>query len=210
MYKDNFKIYSTREVKIFKHFVDNNAWFENQLEDFKPDNTSLHDLKCKMKDGKTLIIQIKEDEAYWYNRTKNIGLDYISAFNFLRNKSQWLNNNYWIKSSDYQNFIGDVSIGKWGKLITCDADVHLFYVEGCVCHLYNNSALQASAFIHHLNSSVNLRINKKSDYNLGDEWESAAYFLPVTNANVSRALISDYTSLLTAIQNNTHTVNRNF
>ena len=54
MYKDNFKIYTSREVKIFKYFVENNSWFENQLEDFKPDNTSLHDLKCKMKNGNVL------------------------------------------------------------------------------------------------------------------------------------------------------------
>ena len=58
MYKDNFNIYSSRETKIFKHFVENNKWFENELLDFKPENTGFHDMKCIMKDKSVLIIQI--------------------------------------------------------------------------------------------------------------------------------------------------------
>lgn len=210
MYKDNFKIYTSREVKIFKYFVENNSWFENQLEDFKPDNTSLHDLKCKMKNGNVVIIQIKEDEAYWYDKTKNIGLDYISAFNFIRNKNTWLSNNYWIKSSDYQTFTNDISVSKWGKLITCDADVHLFYVKDRICKLYDNSKLQNHSFISYLNTNFNLRINKKSDYNLGDDWESAAYYLPISNSNLVNAEVSSQSSLINSISSNIHIVSRTF
>ena len=65
-------------------------------------------------------------------------------------------------------------------------------------------------FQNYLNSNCNLRINKKTDYNLADDWESAAYYLPITDDNLQSAEISNEKSLIFAPNNNKHKVDRNY
>ncbi|HRK28323.1 MAG TPA: hypothetical protein PK239_13695 [Chitinophagales bacterium] len=210
VYKDNFGIYSSREVQIFKHFVETNPWFEAELVNFRPDNTGFHDLKCLLKNGACLVVEIKEEERYWYNRTGNLGLDYISAFHFNQKRDFWLQNNYWIQKYHYTQFLQDITVSKWGKLITCDADVQLFYVQDQFCQMYSNAALQHPDFVAYLNTHYNLRINKKSDYQLADDWESAAYYIPIGNPRLNNAKITQLTNLIAAVAANQHGVNRAF
>lgn len=210
MHKDNFGIYASRETRIFRFFLQNNRWFAREILDFKPDNTGHHDLKCRLKNKKVLIVEIKQEEARWFSKTGNLGLDYLSAFTFTRNRERWLKNNHWIKARDYDDFIKDTQIDKWGKLLTCDADVQLFYVHDHLCKMYNNAKLQDPRFVMHLNKNLSLRINRKKDYNLADTWESAAYFVPANNKYLQEAEINHVQALNTAIKDNRHNPARNY
>lgn len=192
---NNFQKYASKELTIFHNFVEYTPWFKSLIEKIEADNTGFHDIKCLLKNGQTLIVEIKEDERYWYDKTGNVGLDYISAFRFLRNRQRWTSGgNYWVVPTEYSDFLKDIDVKKWGKLKTCDAHIQLFYVKRKFAHIYDNRQLQSTNFINYLNATHRLRINKKSDYNLTDNWESAAYFLPIDDDYLRKIQITDATS----------------
>ncbi|MFW5649525.1 MAG: hypothetical protein ACOCG5_10580 [Candidatus Alkaliphilus sp. MAG34] len=180
-----FSKYSTREGMIVRKWINNNTWLRNAIRKFRPDNTGFHDYKIQLKDGTIFTVEVKEEEYYWYNRTGNIGLDFISAFYFRSGEREryWKNRrHYWVPIDEIDIFLNrDIDVSKWGKLRTCDADVQLFYIENknraILMKAYNNNRLQDQQFINYIKGNYRLRINKKSDYGLSDSWESAAFFV---------------------------------
>lgn len=185
MVNDNFTRYSTREDMIIEKWINGTEWLVDEVEGFEPDNTGFHDYKVWLKNGSVFRVEVKEEEYYWYNRTGNIGLDFISAFHFRdRGRERYWknNNNYWVPTYEIASFLAnDIDVLKWGKLRTCDADVQLFYVENkgrtILMIPYSNDKLQDGDFINYIKRNYRLRINKKSDYGLSDDWESAAFFV---------------------------------
>lgn len=180
----NFTKYESREMMIMNEFLNEAEWIAEYVKELKKDNTPFHDLIMTFSDGTQKTIEVKEDEYYWFNKTGNIGIDYISAFRFknLGLKMEWVSkHNYWVFVEEYNDFFSDIDILKLGKVFTCDADYQLFVVMDNdvvkFAQLYDNKKLKSKNFINYLNRNYNLRINKKIDYNLNDSWESAAYFL---------------------------------
>lgn len=186
-----FKKYESRELFIAENFIDDTEWLSMYVAELKKDNTPFHDLIIVSHTGERHTVEIKEDEYYWYSKTGNIGLDYLSAFKFKDSsrRLEWLKNNYWIKSEFLDEFKNDIEVLKFGKLFTCDADFQLFVVldnEKIVfSKLYSNQKLKSPEFVRYLETNYNLRVNKKSDYKLHDNWDSAAYFV---NPNEDRLL----------------------
>ena len=203
MSKDNFTAYTSKEMRIFQTFVDSNPWLKNELKEFYLDNTSFHDLKCEMNNGYSFTVEVKEEERYWFDKTGNLGLDYISAFIFKRNKYLWTRKHkYWVDIEKLKSFMEDINILKWGKLVTCDADVQLFYVKDKLCRVYDNSKLKSPKFVKYLNSNYKLRINNKHAYNISENWESAAYFVGNQNSNLNECLVDNMKNLNNAIRSN--------
>lgn len=194
---DYFTHYSSKEEMIADLFISDNDWLNQLVREVKRDNTPFHDILIKLQNGSEYTIEIKEDEFYWYSRTGNIGLDYYSAFKFLEdNRDFWVSrNNYWINRHDLESFKRDIVVMKKGKLFTCDADFQLFVVmnngEIAFSKLYSNRMLQSDEFIHYLESNYDLRVNKKIDYNLQDNWDSAAYFVNPSDACLANAEVND-------------------
>ena len=177
----NFKNkYTDSEKKIVEDWLDINS-VEN-VKEVIPDNTAFHDTKIILKSGKAITVEVKTEEAYWYKRTGNIGLDFLSAFNF--NKTS-LNickkNNNWIPIGENKKFLENITVRKYGKLFTCDADIQLFNVTSedkyILLKAYNNICLKEEEFINYLKNNYKLRINNKPKYGIYEDWQSAAYFV---------------------------------
>ncbi|MFY9177788.1 MAG: hypothetical protein WBI74_09295 [Caldicoprobacterales bacterium] len=208
MINNNFTRYSSREGLIVEKWVNNTYWLRHRVEKYEPNNTGFHDYKVRLISGEEFIVEVKEEEYYWYNKTGNIGLDFISVFYFT-DKARELHwkqaMKYWVPSNRIDNFLkNDIIVSKWGKLKTCDAHVQLFYVENAnktiLLEAYNNFKLQNKEFINYLKSNYRLRINKKSDYNLGDYWESAAFFIKPRDKRLRECKINSFNDLLTCIR----------
>ena len=177
----NFKNkYIDSEKKIVEDWLDINN-IEN-VKEVIPDNTSYHDTKVILNSGKSITVEVKTEEAYWYKRTGNIGLDFLSAFNF--NKTS-LNickkNNNWIPIGENKKFLENITVRKYGKLFTCDADIQLFNVTSkdkyILLKAYDNICLKKEEFINYLKNNYKLRINNKPKYGIYEDWQSAAYFV---------------------------------
>ena len=178
-----------------ENYIDDNRWFAEIVKEYRRDNTSFHDLVILLNSGKTFTVEIKEDEYYWYSRTSNIGLDYLSSFRFKNSdlRNEWLSkSNYWIKPEEMNSFENDIIVSKYGKLITCDADFQLYIVfkdkSVVFSKLYSNTKMKEQGFVKYLKENYNLRINKKSDYGLEDSWDSAAYFVNPKKDSMLREL----------------------
>lgn len=191
--------YGSRELFNMKKYINSVPWLSKYISEVKKDNTSLHDLMIVTNDGKTYTVEVKEDEYYWYSKTGNIGLDYISCFKFKSDKDKYNWPNSWIPSNDINHFESIINVNKYGKLITCDADFQFYFVldekkENFVfAKLYSNRKLKDSIFVNHLKQNYRLRINDKKRYDLEDNWESAAFFVnPLTEERLIACEINKF------------------
>ncbi len=199
---NNFDRYSSREGYIIKKWIDNNKWLSDIVDSYEPANTGLHDYQLLLKNGKKVIIEIKEEEHYWYNKTGNIGLDFISVFYYKNDlvKNYYNNNNFWVKKRTVDDFISKIDVKKYGKLITCDAHIQLFYCEDkkkspVLIKAYSNQKLKEKSFIEYLKYCYDLRINDKESYGLKDKWESAAFFVKPSDKRLIQCEINSYSDL---------------
>ena len=177
----NFKNkYTDSEKKTVEDWLDINS-----IEDVKeviPDNTAFHDTKIILKSGRVITVEVKTEEAYWYKRTGNIGLDFLSAFNFNKiSLNICKKNNNWIPIGENKKFLENITVRKYGKLFTCDADIQLFNVTSedkyILLKAYDNICLKEEEFINYLKNNYKLRINNKPKYGIYEDWQSAAYFV---------------------------------
>ncbi|MEM2175660.1 MAG: hypothetical protein QXI58_08600 [Candidatus Micrarchaeia archaeon] len=199
---DNFSRYSEREIEIIYYWLKKKNMLD-LVESVNRDNTPFHDAVVIFKDGLEVIIEVKEEENYWFNKTGNLGLDFISAFKFKNESWEKKVKNemrFWIEPEFLEDFLSNIEILKYGKLVTCDADIHIFYVEndGSVtfCEAYNNWGLQGD--IEYFKKNFRLRVNDKKRYGLPDNWESAAYF--VKPENIEKHKIISYEHLIRAVK----------
>ena len=159
-------------------------------------NTGLHDIEVKF-NGFIFLVEVKTDEPFWYNKTGNIGLDYYSSFNYLKNSSKF---DFWIMPNELDDFKNSIIVNKEGKLFTCDASIQVYYVENKLLIGYSNKKLQNDSFIKYLECNYRLRVNNKKAYGIKDTWQSAAYFVnPLTDKELIQCEIRDINDLIEAI-----------
>ena len=65
---------------------------------------------------------------------------------------------------------------------------------------YSNDKLQNEGFIDYIKSKYRLRINKKSDYGLNDDWESAAFFVKPEDQFLMKCRIDSLDDLIDCIK----------
>lgn len=99
-----------------------------------------------------------------------------------------------------------------GKLKTCDAQVHVFYVKDRVVNgreeplllkTYCNSWLKSEEFQRYLLSNYRLRINDKKRYGIEENWHSAAFFVKPEDSMLKKGEIERPEQLLECIQAST-------
>jgi hypothetical protein len=206
-----FSHYSERELHILGIWVKQSDFLPHGCR-FQQDNTPYHDAKVILPDGTEFLVQVKEEEEYWFAKTGNIGLDYISAFRFKTrdDEHRYLRElNFWVPPEEIATFLGRIEVDKWGKLITCDAHVHIFYVgrKGelgsseipLLLKTYCNNWLRSERFIKYLTSRYRLRINDKRSYDIDEPWHSAAFFLKPSDPMLKVAEIDSFEKLLRCI-----------
>jgi hypothetical protein len=181
-----FTHYGNREAYIFDKYLKKILNNNDSIFKVEKDNTSFHDLKVLI-NSNYYTIEVKEDEFYWFNKTGNIGIDYISAFNYKNGIDLKLINNNWVKKEAINEFKNSITIHRLGKLFTSDADFQFFFVEKnnefFFSKLYSTKKLQSKDFVSYLERNYDLRINNKSNYQIDEKWESAAFFInPLTDS----------------------------
>jgi len=208
---DHFSRYSRKESHILDIWKAKSGLIPHEW-NIQKDNTPYHDAKVILPDGTQFLVQVKEEEARWYTITGNIGLDYISAFSFI-DKAYETNClktlNHWIPPKEISTFLKKIKVEKYGKLKTCDAHVHVFYVGGkgatgktelpLLLKTYCNKWLKSEAFISYLKSKYRLRINNKKAYNIDESWHSAAFFLSPSDNMLRKGEIDTHEKLLKCI-----------
>jgi len=204
MIKDYFSHYSNNEQRIINKWL-NSDWLKDKVESAMPDNTGYHDAIIKLKDGTSFnasfFVEVKEDEKFWFNKTGNIGLDYLSSFNFKNKADKDKYRNNWVRAGQLQQFKTDIEISKKGKLFTCDAEVQLYYVKDEFLQAYDNQKLQDVQFVKYLETTYDLRINDKTAYGIQDNWQSAAYFVnPKKDNQLQECEINNFDELINAIK----------
>lgn len=180
-----FEQYSSRELYILEKWIYSIPNLRSLVLGFSRHNTGFHDALVKFKNNwKILVVEIKEEEFFWFSKTGNIGLDYISAFKFIEptDKENILSNNsFWIKKENLLDFKNKIQIMKGGKLMTCDSHIQIFYVEdsqGEIVFIKSYDNIKLKKNIHYFETNFNLRINNKTIYDSkADGWESCAYFV---------------------------------
>jgi hypothetical protein len=209
---DYFRYYSSRELQILNIWAERSS-FIPQGTKIIPDNTAYHDARVTLPDGTQFLVQVKEEETKWYNRTGNIGLDFISAFMFKDSEFENLYLNElkrWVPCEKIKTFLEQIEVLKWGKLRTRDAHVHVFYVKDKVIggreiplllKTYCNSWLQSQQFIGYLISAYDLRINDKGVYGISEDWHSAAFFVKPSDPMLQKGEIATSQKLQECIRN---------
>jgi len=172
--KSLFNIYGGTQLQLTKDWVNKYPWLKYMIKEVIEESTPFHDAVIVLKSGRRITVEVKEDEASWYDKTGNIGLDAISVFHYKDDSKVWES---WIKPVDFDAFSKDIIVKKWGKLWTCDADIQLFIVKDRFTIAYNNKKIASPDFQKYVTSNYSLRINDKKAYKLEDSWKSAAYFL---------------------------------
>jgi hypothetical protein len=183
---------SSREKIVINYSLEYYPELKNFISGFRVDHTPYHDyaalLKLKHEDKKEIKIEIQitsyGNERQGFKRYGDVRLDLVSAFDSTCEKCQeefQLKGRIW-KTLDsveeLKKFKSLCRINKWGKLITCDADLFYFAVldskNKCYfMRIYNNNKLK---------SNVNYFINKygiKINHKVNENWGSA--FIPVFN-----------------------------
>lgn len=209
-----FVHYSSRELEILAIWKERSGVIPLDSE-IERHNTGFHDAKVILPDSTVFFVQVKEEEKRWYQRTGNIGLDYISAFKFINQQyeDQYLKEfGCWISPKEIESFQNRINVIKWGKLKTCDAQVHVFYVKDRVVNgreeplllkTYCNSWLKSEKFQRYLLSNYRLRINDKKRYDIEEDWHSAAFFVKPEDPMLKKGEIESYEQLLKCIQAST-------
>lgn len=107
-----FGHYSSRELRILDIWKERSGLIppDSTIEQH---NTGFHDAKVILPNGTVFFVQVKEEEKSWYEKTGNIGLDYISAFDFEDQYSKKFN--YWIPTEEIESFLNKIRVRKWGS-----------------------------------------------------------------------------------------------
>jgi hypothetical protein len=209
-----FGHYSSRELRILDIWKERSGLIPPDST-IERHNTGFHDAKVILPNGTVFFVEVKEEEKSWYEKTRNIGLDYISAFNFAnqQDEDRYLRQfDHRIPREQIQSFLNKIHVEKWGKLKTCDAHVHVFYVKDGVVNgreeplllkTYCNSWLKSEEFQRYLLSNYRLRINDKKRYGIEENWHSAAFFVKPEDPMLKKGEIERPEQLLECIQAST-------
>jgi hypothetical protein len=180
---DYFKEYTKNEMDSLRFWVEKGAIFKNIETKIVSSPTSFHDalLYTSINPDVPLKVEMEVEEAFWFKRTKNIGIDAISAFHY-KNGFDYsgMINNLWVNKSFIQQFKENIIVHKYGKLYTCDADIQIKMIvddngELLFFRAYDNKKLCSKEFQDYVENNFDLKINNKARYNQDDSWESAMY-----------------------------------
>ena len=172
-----FSIYGEKaELAAIQRWIDTISGLRERVIRVEPEHQSGHDYKIFFNDGSQTIVEVKNEENYWYDITGNITIDAISAFDIESDdiREYLKEHRNWIEVEDYKRFLGGVRINKKGTLYHSDADIMVkCIIGGDFVKAYNMQQLKSCA--EQFEKTYRLRINDKESYGIEEDWESATY-----------------------------------
>lgn len=163
-----FEIYGGNiELGAIYEWIDTIAGMRNRVRDVVEDNQAGHDYIIYYDDGSQTLVEVKNEENYWYEITGNITIDAISAFTVESTEVRdYINKNRnWIEIEDYQRFLDGINIKRRGTLYESDADILVKrIIGGNFVKAYNMQNLKQNASFFEQN--YRLRVNDKKGYGI--------------------------------------------
>ncbi len=167
------------ELEAIQVWIDTINGLRHRVSDVVEDHQVGHDYIIFYDDGSQTLVEVKNEENYWYERTGNITIDAISAFTVeSRDVLEYIiNNRNWIAVEYYQKFIEGINIMRRGSLYESDADIMIKrIIGGDFIKAYDMQHLKHDA--NRFEELYRLRVNAKKDYGIEENWESATYCIP--------------------------------
>ena len=142
--------------------------------------------------GNQIKIEVKSESPIRIKKYNDLGIDFISAFNFRSAKYE----NKWKGSPKnpafLEEFESEINILKSGKIIYSKADLWLFYSVDNDIIIFNDwftgEYMTSHAFINYLRQHCNFAINNKPKTQMSyyDNHQSAVFFINRNNDYLSK------------------------
>ncbi len=209
---DQFQRYSSREEYIANRWIERNKDWLPSGTHYIRSNTGYHDGILvvpyePLSENLEFTVQVKEEEYEQYIKRGNIVLDYISAFYFKDSECRRLyleDYRRWVSPECLEHFEKCISVDKWGKLKTCDAHLHIFYVENKGNEVYNkafdNMMLRSDDFLNYIKSNYSLRITDKEAHGIYESWLSAGFPVKSDDPELNRLVVCSMGQLLAIME----------
>ena len=175
---------AAREVAIVKRILDEKAISYKEVK--KYDNADDGDVVVVLPDGREVIIEIKEEEYKRFSNYGDLGIDYISAFQFKQgvNSFAWKTQH---KPEDLAAFKQVIDMSKYykeGKVFYSKSDLWLFFVmtpndEFYYCKFFKGDGMTSPEFIDYIEKNCIFTANRKPQSQMShyDRHSSACFFL---------------------------------
>lgn len=191
-----------REIDIVKQILNIEKIPYIRVEKFGNPNDG--DILVVFKNGKNVLIEVKEEKIKRFEKYGDLGIDYISTFYFKNrfDESNWkgLHN-----PSEHERFIETIDTKKNfkpGKLTYSKSDLWLFFVvddygELFYYNFFDGIEMTSENFKHYLKENCKFAVNNKSSNQLScyDNYQSACFFINHNDSVLKKFIrdIKDYT-----------------
>ena len=171
-----------RELGIVKKIFDAESIEYESIE--KNADADAGDVLVKLKNGRQILIEVKEEKYDRFIKYGDLGIDFISVFYFKNGHANWKGSP---KSPRLlENFIADIDRRKYykdGKVVYSKSDLWLFFVskDGEIyyyCFLDGKKVVKEE-FISHLKKNCLFAINNKPFWQNSnkDDFNSAVFYI---------------------------------
>lgn len=185
------KGYELDELPVLKEWIDRNPWLSPYLVGYGKNNEediTADDCYLLIKvDGNEyrLIVEIKEEEAYFPCKTKRITLDAASVFYWLDGKKP---DSKRVSVRELQGKRDRKKPYKAGSFYNNNIDIVLKKIKGTSTIIALDNHKLAS-FRKYIEDNYNLIINPKEAYGLYDTWESAFFAVSLGDPAIMDSMI---------------------
>ena len=185
------KGYEKDEMPILKEWIDRNEWLHDIVVDYgKLNKENVMDddayIDVRLDDGavRRLVVEIKEEENTWIQKTRNITMDAVSVFH-------WKNG---VKpdrkriSMDQLLRMADDSHITFGSMYNDSFDILIKKFKGLstIIALDNHKLAKYRKTIE---KEFPVLVNPKAEYGLNDTWQSAFYAIPFGHISIVNSMI---------------------
>lgn len=186
-----------REINIVKRILDAEGVPYISVQKYA--NADDGDVLVTLENGKTILIEVKEEAIKRFKDYGDLGIDYISAFQFNHNgdASKWKGKHYPNKHFDFLNAIDKSRNYKDGKVTYSKSDLWLFFVLDRNDNLYyysffNGNDMTSPEFKNYLIENCQFAVNNKTRNQLSyrDTHHSACFFINHTNKFLNNFVVN--------------------
>lgn len=178
--------YSTwdREIRVVKKILDENNIAYRSVD--KYDDADDGDILVILDSGKQFVIEVKEEKLDRFKKYRQLGIDFISAFQF-KNRAftaEWKGSpKSPARLQSFLNCVDRTNNFKGGKIDYSKSDLWLFFVmdgdEFVYCEFFDGNFMTSQEFKSYLFENCLFAVNNKPSWQLSsaDFHNSAVFFI---------------------------------
>ncbi len=153
------------------------------------------DVSVRLENGRTILIEVKEERSERFERYGDLGIDYISAFYFKNTAREWKGAPK--RPNQLKLFLDDIDHQKhfkWGKIVYSNSDLWLFFIDRkgeLEYYFFDGKRLKSDEFRSYLENECVFAVNNKPPWQLScTDSHNSAVFLSITKINFCRSIWS--------------------